>query len=54
MPGGVWRVARWDRLVKTTLGKYLFYRYLYIQVFTYAALESGHWHSPCQLAIWGP
>jgi hypothetical protein len=47
MPGG----ARWDRKVKT---KYYLYRYIYIQVCTYAAPESGHWHSPCPLAIWGP
>jgi hypothetical protein len=48
MPGG----ARWDRKVKTKLKKYYFYRYLYTSVYTYAALESGHWHSPCPLAIW--
>jgi hypothetical protein len=26
---------------------------IYIQVYTYAAPETGHWHGPCPLAIWG-
>jgi hypothetical protein len=50
MPGG----ARWDRKVKTKLEKFHFYRYLYTSIYTYAAPESVHWHSPCPLAIWGP
>jgi hypothetical protein len=50
MPGG----ARWDRKVKTKLEKYYVCRYLYTSIYTYAAPESGHWHSPCPLAIWGP
>jgi hypothetical protein len=46
MPGG----ARWDRKVKTKL-KNIIYTAIYTQVYTYAAPESGHWHSPCPLAI---
>jgi hypothetical protein len=50
MPGG----ARWDRKVKTKLEKILFFTAIYVKVYTYAAQELGHWHSPCPLAIWGP
>jgi hypothetical protein len=51
--------ARWRPLGSQGKNKKLgfFYRYLYLfiyrQVCTYAAPESGHCHSPCPLAIWG-
>jgi hypothetical protein len=42
-----WR-RRWDRLVSENKTRILhFFIAIYVQVYIYAALEAGHWHSPC-------
>jgi hypothetical protein len=44
--------ARWNRKGdKKTRKKNYFATAIYIQVCTYEAPDSGHWHSPCLLAI---